>query len=185
MEPCTVALYTCGMRMDFHRALIALALWGTVAAWSQTAPLPPAWKWRDATGQIVVSDTPPPMSVPQKDILERPPIHQRAQAAAAQAAASVPVVKPPVNLAPPVDPELEARRKAAASEQAARQKAEEQRSAAVRAENCTRAKAHLTALSEGQRMARTNEKGEREILDDKARADEMQRARAAIASDCS
>jgi hypothetical protein len=33
-------------------------------------------------------------------------------------------------------------------------------------------------------MARVNDKGEREVLDDKARADEMRRARDVIASDC-
>jgi hypothetical protein len=33
-------------------------------------------------------------------------------------------------------------------------------------------------------MARTNDKGEREILDDKARADEMRRTREIIAADC-
>jgi hypothetical protein len=33
-------------------------------------------------------------------------------------------------------------------------------------------------------MARTNDKGEREILDDKARAEEAQRARKIVASDC-
>jgi hypothetical protein len=33
-------------------------------------------------------------------------------------------------------------------------------------------------------MTRTNAQGEREVLDDKGRAEEMQRARAVIASDC-
>ena len=33
-------------------------------------------------------------------------------------------------------------------------------------------------------MTRVNEKGEREVLDDKGLAEEMQRARAVIASDC-
>jgi hypothetical protein len=33
-------------------------------------------------------------------------------------------------------------------------------------------------------MARVNEKGEREILDDKMREDEMKRARDMVASDC-
>lgn len=169
----------------FRRLLIPAALGCAAAAWAQTAPLPSAWKWRDATGQIVVSDTPPPMSVPDKSILERPPVQRARFAANAAAAASLPALpKPTINAAPGVDPELEARRKAAANEQMAQQKAEEQRVAAVRAENCSRAKGHLAALSEGHRLARTNEKGEREVLDDKGRAEEMQRARSVIASDC-
>jgi hypothetical protein len=183
MEPCTHAIYTGVMTPSSRWPLIAAALCSTFAAWAQTAPLPSAWKWRDASGQIVVSDTPPPMSVPDKSILERPPV-QRASAAAAAAAASAPAPRPTVDNSPKLDPELEARRKAAANEQAAQAKADEQRSAAVRAENCSRATSQLTALVDGQRMVRTNEKGEREVMDDKARAEETQRARAVIASDC-
>ncbi|MFG5410725.1 hypothetical protein ABXN37_24710 [Piscinibacter sakaiensis] len=39
-------------------------------------------------------------------------------------------------------------------------------------------------LDDGVRIARTNEKGEREILDDKARAAEQARLRAVVAADC-
>jgi len=53
-----------------------------------------------------------------------------------------------------------------------------------RSENCKRARAHMSSLESGMRLARTNEKGEREILDDKGRADEMQRTRQIISSDC-
>ena len=184
MEPCTDPLYTGVMTPSSCRPLVTVALCCAVTAWAQTAPLPPAWKWRDASGQIVVSDTPPPMSVPDKSILERPPLQRARAAANAAAAASAPPLKAVADNAPRVDPELEARRKAAANEQVTQQKAEEQRAAAARVENCARAKSHLSALSEGYRMARTNDKGEREVLDDKGRADEMQRARAIIASDC-
>lgn len=157
------------------------------AAFAQSAPLPPAWKWRDAAGQIVVSDTPPPRSVPDRDILERPPVQRRAiaavaaasaaEAAAAAAAAASPKV-------PRVDPELEARRRRAAEEQLAQQRQQQAQDTTQRAENCARAKDQLRALADGQRLTRTNAQGEREVLDDKARAEEMQRMRAIIASDC-
>ena len=42
----------------------------------------------------------------------------------------------------------------------------QQELAAQRRENCGRARGHASALESGQRIARTNEKGEREILDD-------------------
>jgi hypothetical protein len=83
-----------------------------------------------------------------------------------------------------VDSELEARKKAADQQKQAQAKADEERLAAQRAENCKRARAHAAALESGQRLARTNEKGEREILDDKGRAEETRRARSVIASDC-
>jgi hypothetical protein len=87
-------------------------------------------------------------------------------------------------VAAPVDRELEARKQAAEQANKDRAKADENRAAAQRAENCNRARAHVTALESGQRIARVNAQGEREILDDKGRAEEMQRARQVIASDC-
>ena len=47
-----------------------------------------------------------------------------------------------------------------------------------------RARRSLVTLESGQRMARTNDKGEREVLDDKARAEETKRTRGIIASEC-
>jgi hypothetical protein len=168
------------MRKPIALVVVLTAVIAT-AATAQTAPMPPAWKWRDAAGQVHVSDLPPPLSVPAKDILDRPPLQRKvaaAEAAATSAAAA------PLNTGPKTDPELEARRKRAADEQAAQQRQQQDRDLVLRADNCSRAKGALAGLAEGQRMTRTNAKGEREVLDDKERADEMQRARAVIASDC-
>ncbi len=141
------------------------------------------WKYRDAQGRIVVSDLPPPTGVQDKDILERPTAVVR-RAPAPTAPASAAATAAPTALAQGNDPELEARRKKAATEQEQKQKVEQEKDAVQRADNCSRAKSHLAALGDGLRIARTNEKGEREILDDKGRAEEMQRARQVIASDC-
>ena len=142
------------------------------------------WKWRDANGRVTASDLPPPREIPEKDILQRPGSGQRAAAPApaASAAPAAPAASGPT--APAADKELEARRRAADAQQKAKQKADEQRAAAVRAENCSRARTHLATLETGQRMARINAKGEREVIDDATRADEMRRAREVIASDC-
>lgn len=145
------------------------------------------WKYRDAQGRIVVSDLPPPAGVQDKDIIERPTAAVRRAAATAQtqsAAASAPANAASATLAQSNDPELEARRKKAATEQELKQKVQQDKDNAQRAENCSRAKSHLAALNDGMRIARTNDKGEREILDDKGRAEEMQRARQIMASDC-
>ncbi|MES2960485.1 MAG: DUF4124 domain-containing protein [Pseudomonadota bacterium] len=163
-------------------ATVLSALLASGPAGAQSAPLPNAWKWRDASGQIHVSDVPPPQSVPAKDILDRPPLQRKVAAAEAKAASAASAV--PVNAAPRTDPELEARRKRAAEEQAALQRQQQEKDAAIRTENCSRARGHLAALADGQRLARSNAQGEREVLDDKGRAEEMQRARAVIASDC-
>lgn len=143
------------------------------------------WKWRDASGRITASDLAPPGSVPDRDIIARPTDPRRTAAspapaptASGSAGASRPVV--PVG----IDPELEARRKRAADEQSLKKQQDEQREVAARAENCNRVRANLGALSQGGRIAKANASGEREILDDKAIAEEMQRARAAVASEC-
>jgi len=173
--------------------MTAAAAWlVAVAAASFTAPAEAQWRWRDASGRVTASDRPPPKEIPEKDILSRPanPALRRAPpstAEAASAAASGPAATPPGLIASApggLQAEVEARRKRSEQEQAARAKAEEERLAAQRGENCKRARAHAAALESGQRMARVNERGEREVLDDKARGDELRAARAVIASDC-
>ena len=83
-----------------------------------------------------------------------------------------------------IDPELEARKRRADEEQAAQKKAEEARQASQRIENCNRAREALRQLESGMRIARVNDKGEREFLDDQARSAETTRARQAAASEC-
>ncbi|MEN9631074.1 MAG: hypothetical protein RJA10_4302 [Pseudomonadota bacterium] len=155
-----------------------------VAAVSLTLAMPAMaqWKWRDASGRVTASDLPPPRDIPEKDVLQRPSTAQRAPAPAPAAASAAPAVAS--TAAQPVDKDLEARKRAADAQQKAKQKAEEQRIASLRAENCGRARNHLATLESGQRMARINAKGEREVIDDATRADETRRAREVIASDC-
>lgn len=177
----------------------AIALLGVAVALALAAmPASAQWKWRDRSGQINVSDMPPPRDIPERDILERPPPPGARPAPAAVPASAAPgsaaaVGSTQADGAPPagaaaeparVDPELEARRRAAEQEQAKRQQAADAQLAAQRAENCKAARGHLAALESGQRLVRMNEKGEREFLDDRQRAAEMQRARDVIASDC-
>lgn len=141
------------------------------------SPASAQWKWKDASGRITVSDLPPPREVPAQNILQRPELRQPPPAASA-ASAALPLP------APAVDRELQSRREAAAREQAAREKADAARLAEQRGQNCRNARTHLAALDSGQRIARFNDKGEREILDDAQRAAEARRAREAIAADC-
>jgi hypothetical protein len=148
------------------------------------AALPAAaqWKWKDARGQVVISDVPPPREIPDRDVLQKPDLVSRRPAANPTPVASAPA--PDTVAKARVDPELEARKKKTEQEQNDKAKAEEEKVAVQRAENCRRARSHMASLDSGIRLSRTNEKGEREILDDKQRADEIQRTRQIIASDC-
>ena len=151
-------------------------------------PADAQWKWKDGTGRVQYSDLPPPTSTPEKDILARPnerktavtPVFAASGASGASAAGSASAMLAPKT----TDPELEAKRKKYDAEQAARVKADEDKVAAARADNCLRSKSQLKTLESGVRVAKTNEKGEREILDDEGRDTEMKRSRALIASDC-
>ncbi len=146
------------------------------------APAHAQWKWRDSKGQVHVSDLPPPREVADKDILLRPGAKPGAEAKPeASGAASAP---PKMPGKPSADPELEAKKRKAEAEQAAKTKAEDEKQAQVKAENCKRARSALAGLESGQRLARINEKGEREFVDDKQRSEEVRRTRELMAAEC-
>lgn len=146
------------------------------------------WVWKEGERKVF-SDTPPPASVADKNIIKRPGGNSAPMAAppAAEtptegaAAAAAPAATPQV---PRVDKELEAKKKQAEQAEEARKKAEEQRVAQARAENCDRARKAKGTMESGVRLATTNAKGEREIMDDKARAAEARRLDDIMRSDC-
>lgn len=157
----------------------------TVLGLALALPALAQWKWRDKAGQTQYSDLPPPAGTAEADILLRPNAGQRRAAAAPVAAAASDAASGAPRLAPKAsEPELEAKRRKAEEEAAAKKKADEARADVARADNCVRAKAQLRAMESGTRVTRVNEKGEREFLDDAARAAEAQRSRGVVASDC-
>lgn len=161
-----------------HRLSSRLVIGLLALAWLA----PPAfaqWIWRGAHGVINISDLPPPRGTPEKDILQRvDPLTARP----ARNAASAPALELPAKLG--AEPELQAKKKAADQEKAAKEKAEAERLAVLRQENCRNARNYMASLDSGMRIARTNDRGEREVLDDKQRAAEIERVRAVMASDC-
>lgn len=166
---------------------MAALVWAAAFALLLSAGLAQAqWVWKDSAGGINASDLPPPRSVPDKDIVRRPAGASRTAAAAPASPASAVAARTAASAPakPAVDSELERRRKMAEQEKAARGKADEERLAAQRRENCERARGQLLGLESGRRMSRMNAQGETEVLDDDARAAEIGRAREIIASDC-
>ena len=164
------------MKTSTFRVLCACA--AVVFGSALSLPAAAQWKWKDASGNVHFSDRPPPNSVPERDILQKGPVRPVAPAAAASAASAPEAGKLPV------DKELEARKRQGDQAQEVRRKTDDERLAIARAENCERARGHLRTLESGVRIARTNEKGEREILSDAQRNQEMERMRQAIAGDC-
>ena len=150
-------------------------------------PAEAQWKWRDPSGHVQYSDLPPPLGTPDKDILARPVVQQRAAAAALPASvASAPSAAASAALAPRMeDPGLEAARKQVEADKAAKAKADADKNVAIKADNCARAKSQAASLDSGVRLVRTNKDGEREYLDDDQRAAESKRVQGIISANCS
>ena len=152
------------------------------------------WQWIDKDGRKVYSDRSPPADIPAKNILKAPrgakvvaePVANDAPAAAPGAAASAPAAKSDPN-APKLtgkDAQLEAKKKQAEDEAAAKKLADEEKVTKAKAENCERAKKTLANLQSGQRISSTNAKGERDYMDDSAKAAEIKRIQGIVSSDC-
>jgi hypothetical protein len=147
------------------------------------------WLWIDSAGNKVFSDTAPPPGTPDKNILRKPGARAEIKPAepvatgAAPAAAATPDPKVTGK-----DEQLEAKKKLAEKQAAeavqAQKKAAAEKFAKTRADNCERAKRAKQTFESGVRIATTNAKGEREIMDDKARAAESRRIDEIVRSDC-
>ena len=154
------------------------------------------WQWIDKDGRKVFSDRAPPQDIPEKNILKQPggarpagaapaapPSSEGAATATAPpaAAASRPLASAPGSSK---DKELEEKKAQAEAAQAARKKADDDKLAKAKAENCVRARAAKTDFETGKPMAQVNAQGERIILDGPARAAEAKRIDGIVASDC-
>lgn len=163
-----------------------------IAAFALSAASLPAlaqWQWTDSAGKAVFSDRAPPPEVPDKAIRKRP---STASVADPTPAASGPSIVPATSGAsaasPPVirrtDSALAAKAKQAEQAEVAQRGAQEARLRQTRADNCARAKSALAYLASGQRIARSNDTGEREVLDDAARTLEHRRLQSVVDTEC-
>ena len=163
-----------------------VAICGALLIVSLSTPALAQWKWRDKNNQVQYSDLPPPQGVPESSILQRPAAANRRALPAVAASSAQAAASAASGLAPAkgVEPELEAKLRREEQDKAAKAKAEAEKLAAQKADNCNRARLQLRGLEDGLRVARVNQKGERELLDDKARAEEVARTRETISADC-
>jgi len=167
----------------FRTLLISLACTLPALAFAQ-------WQWIDKDGRKVFSDQSPPADIPAKNIIKQPggrsPVAAAPAGAASapQEASSGPRAAASAPKVGGKDKELEAKKKEAEAAEAAKNKAEDEKLAKARAENCSRAKVAKSGFDSGQRIARTNAKGEKEFLDDAARDVEAKRLQGIIDSNC-
>jgi len=152
------------------------------------------WSWVDQNGRRIFSDRAPPNDIPAQNIVKRPgrtiaaPADPDTQASPAGQSPSPSATTPQLaaSVAKPsgVDPALAERKKKDELAQKTQSVAEQERLFKQRFDNCERAKLAKKGLDSGIRIAKTNASGEREIMDEAARAAESQRIQAVIESDC-
>ena len=168
--------------MQFSKFLVALPL--ALAASMATAQ----WQWLDKDGRKIFSDRAPGPEVPEKNILKRP-AGTKASTTDSNVQATPEGTKVDGAVAPApkdtgVDKALDTKKKQAEAAEAAQKKAEAEKVAKAKADNCKLARQAKTTFESGFRLARANSAGEREFLDDAARASEMQRIQGVIDADC-
>jgi hypothetical protein len=152
------------------------------------------WQWIDKSGKKVFSDQAPPPDIPEKNILRRagspPSARTGFSSAPAEGAAADETAAPKARETaaapkpPAVDKELEEKTRKAQADEKNKQAAEAEKNAKIKAENCDRARQGKATFDSGIRVAKVNAKGEREIMDDAARAAEQKRLQSIIESDC-
>ena len=172
--------------MKIHKIfLLAVACTWSVGALAQ-------WQWTDNDGRKVFSDRPPPVDVPPSRIVKQPHAlrsrtvtpppatdAQAAPAALAEAAAA-----PKVAPASGTDKALEEKKAQAEAAEAAQKKAQDDKRAAARAENCTRAQRAKTTFDSNRPIRQTNAEGNSVVLDANERAAEVRRIQTIIDADC-
>ena len=152
--------------------IFALCVMSTVAAVSVQAQ---TYQWKDKNGRTVISDTPPPASARSTQIGESaPPV-------AAPAADTSKSASPPQTSA---DKNLDFKKRQKEAKEKADKDAKDQAAAAEKREVCDRARRNLAALESGQTLATPDESGQRQVLDNSLREQEIERARKIMAETC-
>ena len=143
-------------------AIAALLAAATVAA--------QVYRWVDKDGKVQYTDTPPPPDLKgtAKKIDTRP------------ASGGVSVSSPAASKGP----DTKAADKRKADEEKEKKAAADSEAAAADEENCREARAALNEYESGKPLLRTDENGERKLVNDDERQSRIQKAKAAIAASC-
>lgn len=155
------------------------------------------YKWKDKNGVMRYSDTPPPANVKvdtlgKKSTVNPVPAEEPAVGLKAPDEAAVPVTNevkkpklPGEMKDPPPDAEMEAAKlRAQNADLEKKNKLEKEKQAKVDAENCQSARANYQSYSQGGRIYKINENGERVFEDDAGLAAGKAKAQAEMQQYC-
>ncbi|WP_041646597.1 DUF4124 domain-containing protein [Aromatoleum aromaticum] len=142
------------------------------------------YQWRDAQGRVHYSDTPPAgenATTLRQAVAPAAGEQPGKDAATGTAAGGSTEAAKPKTLA---ERDLAFRQRRAEAAEAAAKAEQERQQSAERQRDCEQARNQLVALQSGQRLARFNRDGEREVLGDEGRADEIARTQKFVESAC-
>ena len=141
------------------------------------------YRWVDGDGRVHYSSTPPPAGVKSRTLAApaSAPVSPATNGEGAPDAAAKDAAKGPLT---PAEQEQAFRKRQLEAQKAAEKAEAERKESAAQADNCNRAREYLRTLESGQRVSRTNAQGEREYIDDAARARETESARQAVTDWC-
>ena len=128
------------------------------------------YKWVDPDGKVRYGDVPPPGVKAQR---MKPP-----------ASGPAPSTSAATKGEKPLSPEAAYRKRQEDAQKERDKGAQSVQEASAKRENCTRAQESLRTLESGQRIARTDSKGERYYLEDAQIAQETNRARQLVKESC-
>jgi hypothetical protein len=149
---------------------------GIVAATALAPAQAQTYQWKDSNGRTVIADTPQPGAGKAARVVGGPTPSAATSEKPAEKAAEGPKSS--------AEKDLDFKKRQQEAREKAEKDAKDQKAVADKQENCERARRNLAALESKQPMATLNEKGERMLMDNSQRDQEMERARQFMAESC-
>ncbi len=165
--------------MKSHHLLLVLMIFSIVPTLSHAE----IYKWKDKDGSIRYTDIPPPANIKQEVIGAKKAAQPTGKAPLSPVANGK--QEPPKAKAPSASTEdAAAKLRQRNAETDKKNKQEKEADAKRKEENCKAAKANFETYSQGGRVYKVNEKGEREYMDDKDLQDGKVQAQKEIDENC-
>jgi hypothetical protein len=159
--------------------LIMLALSAT--AMSSHAEI---YKWKDKNGVIRYSDTPPPSNVKQEAIGKKKAVPAATNAVGQPVEAAKPAIAKAGKKESASNEDGAAKKRQEDAEADKKNKLEKEKQETAKVENCKNAKANLENYTQGGRIYKMNEKGEREYVTDAGLEEGKAKAQQDINANC-
>lgn len=158
---------------------VALAF-GIASALALTTAQAQVYQWKDSTGRTVVSDTPPPGSAAK----EARVLGSQQAVAKGEVKGDKPADKTADAPKTTAEKDLEFKKRQQDARDKADKEAKEQKNEKARKDYCENARRNLAALESKQPVTMLDDKGERQLIDNAQRQQEIERVRQNMAEAC-